>query len=202
MSGSENIALRWRGRWGDSIPDNNQPTHKSEHVQREDAMADPAFTEEAAQQINAIDGMNAELTAVEQARDTAQATVRSLKRKYEPDGGVIMDKMLQLNNDYHEVYMRVLVRAGEYLLLEIVRTVRHNGPAMHFRPPVQGKRDNMQDFGSYGVYEVYIGDGTIGHCCLLRFSENGVSMTPTYNSDGPLVIKEFTQPAAVDLTIE
>jgi hypothetical protein len=43
-----------------------------------------------------------------------------LKRKYEPDDGVIMDIMLQLTNDRGRGYMRVLVRTGEYLLLDPV----------------------------------------------------------------------------------
>ena len=34
------------------------------------------------------------------AATRAEAEVRGLKRKYEPDDGVIMDKMLQLNDDH------------------------------------------------------------------------------------------------------
>ena len=139
------------------------------------------------------------------AATRAEAEVRGIKRKYEPDDGVIMDKMLQLSDDHYRVYMRVLIRTGEYLQLEIVDHVRLNGPSMRFRPAVQGKRDNMQDFGSYGMYEVYIGDGTFGHSCLVRFDQTGVSLTPIHEpvaqGDGPLVINELTTPPAVTLAI-
>jgi hypothetical protein len=145
------------------------------------------------------------------AATRAEAEVRGIKRKYEPDDGVIMDKMLQLSDDHYRVYMRVLIRTGEYLLLEIVDNVRLSvalGPlrrTLSFRPAVQGKRDNMQDFGSYGVYEVYIGDGTFVHSCLVRFDQTGVSLTPIHEpvvqGDGPLVINELTTPPAVTLAI-
>ena len=137
--------------------------------------------------------------AMDEAIDAAaraEAEVRGLKRKYEPDDGVIMDKILQLTDDHTRFHMRVLVRAGEYLLLEILQNIRRNDPSMHFRPTVQGKRDSMQDFG-YGVHEVYIGDGTYGHACLVRFDETGVALTPIHDPvpiDGPLVIQELTTP--------
>eukprot|EP01044_Picomonas_judraskeda_P034045 COSAG03_NODE_13931_length_483_cov_5.625000_1_plen_64_part_00 len=47
------------------------------------------------------------------AATRAEAEVRGLKRKYEPDDGVIMDKMLQLSDDHNCVYMRVLIRTGD-----------------------------------------------------------------------------------------
>ena len=62
----------------------------------------------------------------------------------------------------------------------------------------------MQDFGSYGMYQVYIGDGAFGHTCLVNFDKAGVDITaihePNVQGDGPLTIEEFTQPATVTLT--
>eukprot|EP01046_Picozoa_sp_COSAG06_P051575 COSAG06_NODE_8446_length_2171_cov_43.077220_2_plen_181_part_00 len=136
---------------------------------------------------------------IEAERVAAADEVARLKRKYEPDDGIIIDKLLKLTDDHACRYMRVLVRTGEYLLLELVADVRNNGNVSNweFRPPIEGKRDNMQDFGSYGVYEVYIGDGAFGHTCLVHFDKAGVSITAIYEpeeeGEGLLVIQEFAQ---------
>ena len=150
--------------------------------------------------INTIDKLNEE-------NALALAEVARLKRKYEPDDGIIIDKLLKLTDDHACRYMRVLVRTGEYLLLELVPDVRNNGnvPNWEFRPPIEGKRDNMQDFGSYGVYEVYIGDGAFGHTCLVHFDKTGVGITaihePVMQGDGPLTIEEVTQAPTVTLAL-
>ena len=105
-----------------------------------------------------------------------------------------------------ESFMRVLVGTGEYLMLELVPDVRNNGnvPNWEFRPPVDGEHGHMQDFGSYGVYKVYISYGAFGHTCLVNFDKASVSITaihePVVQGDGPLTIEEFTQPATVTLT--
>jgi hypothetical protein len=153
---------------------------------------------ETEQTINTIDKLNKE-------NDAALAEVARLKRKYEPDDGIIIDKLLKLTDDHACRYMRVLVRTGEYLLLELVPDVRNNGnvPNWEFRPPVDGKHGHMQDFGSYGVYEVYIGGGAFGHTCLVNFDKPGVSITaihePMVQGDAPLSIEEVTQAPTVTL---
>ena len=162
---------------------------------------------ETEQTINTIDKLNEENAATEQQRDLALAEVARLKRKYEPDDGIIIDKLLKLTDDHACRYMRVLVHTGEYLLLELVVDVRNNGNVSNweFRPPIEGKRDNMQDFGSYGVYEVYIGDGAFGHTCLVHFDKTGVGITaihePVMQGDGPLTIQEVTQAPTVTLAL-
>jgi len=156
--------------------------------------------EETAHTVSVIDLLNKE-------NDAALAEVARLKNKYEPDDGIIIDKLLKLTDDHACRYMRVLVRMGEYLLLELVVDVRNNGnvPNWEFRPPIEGKRDNMQDFGSYGVYEVYIGDGAFGHTCLVHFDKTGVGITaihePVMQGDGPLTIEEVTQAPTVTLAL-
>ena len=132
-----------------------------------------------------------------QSANRAEAEATRLKRKYEPDGGVIMDMMLQLTNDHGRGYMRVLVCTGEYLLLELVPTARKVDATydLSFRPHIEGKKDNMQDFGSYGVYTVYIGDGTFGHHCIVNFDKSGVHITPIHEpvDGGPLQIENITE---------
>ena len=161
---------------------------------------------ETEQTVSVIDNLNAENAATEQQRDAAVAEVASLKRKYEPSDGIIIDKVLKLSDDHGTTYMRVLVRTGEHLLLELVPRARNNGnvPNWKFRPAVDGKHGHMQDFGSYGMYQVYIGDGTFGHTCLVNFDHSGVDITaihePVVQGDGPLTIEEFTQLATVTLT--
>ena len=140
---------------------------------------------ETEQTINVIDNLNAENAAIEQQRDAAVAEVASLKRKYEPDDGVLIDKILLLSDGhgiefmedhpgYGRQFMRVLVRTGENLLLQIVRNERDDGHMLNweFRPPVDGTRGNMQGFSSYmyGVYEIYISYGTFGHDCLVHIT--------------------------------
>ena len=56
----------------------------------------------------------------------------------------------------------------------------------------------MQDFGSYGVYEVYIGPSPIyGHTCIVKFDHTGVHITPIHEpvveGDGPLEIENITE---------
>ena len=48
----------------------------------------------------------------------AEGEAARLKRKYEPDDGVIMDIMLRLTDGHGRGYMRALVRTDEYLLLQ------------------------------------------------------------------------------------
>eukprot|EP01043_Picozoa_sp_COSAG02_P017991 COSAG02_NODE_828_length_16703_cov_298.705312_2_plen_167_part_00 len=137
------------------------------------------------------------------AANRAEAEATRLKRKYEPDDGVIMDMMLQLTNDHGRGYMRVLVRTDEYLLLELVPTARKVNATydLSFKPHIEGKKDNMQDFDSYGVYTVYIGDGTFGHHCIVNFDESGVHITPIHEPDvegnGPLEIENITETCRV-----
>jgi len=62
--------------------------------------------------ISVIDNLNAENAATEQQRDAAVAEVASLKRKYEPDDGVVIDKLLRLSDRDGTNYMRVTVHTG------------------------------------------------------------------------------------------
>ena len=164
------------------------------------------------QTVSVIDNLNAENAATEQQRDAAVAEVARMKRKHEPEDGIIIDKVLKLSDDHGTTYMRVEVSgAGEEwpngtpkhrLALKLVRESRINGNK--FLPSVEGMRSNEERFAGYGMYQVYIGDGTFGHTCLVNFDHSGVDITaihePVVQGDGPLTIEEFTQPSTVTLT--
>ena len=163
-----------------------------------------AADDQTEQYAEAMDEAITSAVRAEGERDAAQAEVGRLTRKYEPDDGILIDKLLKLTDDHSASFMRVLVRTGEYLLLELVPRVRNNGnvPNMMFRPPIEGKRDNMQEFPRYGVYEVCIGDGTFSHGCVVHFDKAGVRFSDNHEpvmNERPLTIEEFTQPATVTL---
>ena len=86
-----------------------------------------AASEQTEQYARAMDEAIASAARAEGERDVLQTEVASLKRKYEPDTGILIDKLLKLTDDHSASFMRVLVRTGEYLLLELVPSVRNNG---------------------------------------------------------------------------
>jgi hypothetical protein len=151
-------------------------------------------------------------TRAESERDAAKAALAALKRKYEPDTGVLLSKMLRLADDDSTIFLRVTVRTGGYMLLELVPRARHlpHFSSWKFFPLIEGKRDNMQDFGDYGTYEVSIGDVHSSHELLVTFSEPAtVDITVATDHDGnygvgpdEMSIEEFTTPTAVSLTID
>ena len=135
--------------------------------------------------------------AIDAARK-AEDECDTLKRKYEPDTGILLDKMLKLMDDDGMSFMRLQVHTGEYLMLTLIPRVR-NVPNWMFMPNLEGHNDNKQDFGSYGVYEICIGDGGFCHDCLVHFDSDGVRITVNHGPGGgerPLTIEEFNQPAA------
>ena len=178
-------------------------------------MSEPQVADaETEQTINVIDNLNAENAATEQQRDAALAEVACLKRKYEPDDGIIIDKLLKLTDDHNTSYMRVEVSgAGEEwpngtpmhrLALKLVPRARTNVPKYEFLPSVKGMRSYEERFSCFGTYETYIRHGTFVHTCLVHFDCSGVSITAVHEpvmGEGPLTIEELTQPATVTLLL-
>ena len=119
-------------------------------------------------------------TAMEEAIGSAtkaEAEVKRLKRKYEPDESEVrLDKILKMSDDHAVQHMRVQIFTGEYMMLTLIQSQRNNGncPDWTFRPHLTGRRDNIQDFGEYGIYQVYVGDGAFGHDLLVTFDHKGV----------------------------
>ena len=161
-----------------------------------------AAQEETEGYAEAMNEAIASATRAESERD-------ALKRKYEPDTGVLFSKMLRLVGTDSTSYMRVTVRTGGYLLLELVPRVRNNGnlPNWTFSPVIQGTRGNMQDFSDYGTYEVNVGDDGDCHDLLVTFSEPAtVELTVVTEHDGAfnagpdtMTIEEVTTRPAVTL---
>ena len=91
-----------------------------------------AAQEETEGYAEAMNEAIASATRAESERD-------ALKRKYEPDTGILLCKMLRLVGNESTSYMRVTVRTGGYLLLELVPRVRSNGnlPNPTFPPTTQ-----------------------------------------------------------------
>ena len=153
-------------------------------------------------------------TRAEDERDVAQAEVARLKRKFEPDDGILIDKLLKLTDDHGTSYMRVEVSgAGEEwpngtpmhrLALKLVPRARTN-VQYEFLPSVEGMRSYEERFSCFGTYETYIRHGPYVHTCLVNFDYSGVSITavhePVMQTDGLLTIEELTQPATVTLLL-
>ena len=141
-----------------------------------------ANDEQTPEYAEAMNEAIAAATRAEDERDAAQAEVASLKRKYEPEDGVVIDKLLKLEyDDYQERYMRVQVLTGERLRLQLVRRPRAPSMNLEFRPAVQGLRDDVTEFDVYGVYDVCIASPTDGgylaYSCVVRFDVTGVRIT-------------------------
>ena len=119
-------------------------------------------------------------TAMEEAIGSAtkaEAEVNRLKRKYEPDEPEVrLDKILKMSDDHAVQHMRVQIFTGEYMMLTLIQSQRNNGncPDWTFRPHLTGRQDNIEQFYNYGIYRVYVGDGSDGHHLLVTFDENGV----------------------------
>ncbi len=172
-------------------------------------MAAGEQTEEYAEAMNeAI----ASAARAEDERDAAQAEAARLKRMYEPDTGIMLSKILRMNDSHSTSFMRVTVRTGGYLLLELVPRARHLSRHLswQFCPSLEGKRDNLQDFSEYGTYDIAICNqiGT-SHDLLVTFSKPAsVAITVVTDHDGnfmvgedELTIEEVTTPAAVTLAM-
>jgi hypothetical protein len=171
------------------------------------AMAADEHTQEYADVMDeAIDSA----ARAEVERDAAKAEVARLKRQYEPDSGILLSKMLRLEDDNSTSFMRVTVHTGGYLLLELVPRARHlpHYPSWQFYPSLEGKRDNMQDFADYGAYDIAIGDGSC-HDLLVNFSKPAtvdITVVTTHDGnydEGPdeMTIKDITTPPAVTLAM-
>jgi hypothetical protein len=172
-----------------------------------------AADEHTAEYAEAMNEAIASATRAEDERDAAKAEVASLKRKYEPDTGILLSKMLRLEDEHSTVFLRVTVRTGEYLLLELVPRAHHlpHYPNWQFYPSLAGKRDNMQDFSEYGTYEIHIGNEHHGdqHDLLVAFGKPAtVDITVVTTHDGnygsgedEMIIEEVTTPAAVTLAM-
>ena len=131
----------------------------------------------------------------------AETETDRLKRKYEPDEPeVLMDKILQLSDDngvWNGMnFMRVQIFTGEYMQLTLIPTARSNGnvPDWTFRPHLTGCRDNMQDFGHYGIYQVYVGNCTFGHDLLVTFDHKGVRIREVNEAFERVDVSELDQP--------
>jgi len=128
-------------------------------------------------------------TAMEEAitsANKAETETDRLKRKYEPDEPeVLMDKILQLSDDNGMNFMRVQIFTGEYMQLTLIPTARSNGnvPDWTFRPHLTGFINNTIDFGHYGIWQVYFGDGIFGCWLVVTFDNKGVSIRPFVDSD-------------------
>ena len=144
-------------------------------------------------------------TAMEEAITSAtkaEGEANRLKRKYEPDESEVrLDKIIQMSDDHAVQLMRVQIFTGEYMMLTLIQSQRNNGncPDWTFRPHLTGCRDNIQDFGEYGIYRVYVGDGAFGHHLLVTFDHKGVRIREVNEafervdiSELPLDQPEFT----------
>ena len=128
-------------------------------------------------------------TAMEEAitsANKAETETDRLKRKYEPDEPkVLMDKILQLSDDNGMNFMRVQIFTGEKLELTLIPNTRKNGSILDwtFRPHLTGRRDNIECIEEFGIYRVYVGDGTFGCWLVVTFDNKGVSIRPFVDSD-------------------
>ena len=124
----------------------------------------------------------------------AETEANRLKRKYEPDESEVrLDKILQMSDDHAVQLMRVQIFTGEYMMLTLIQSQRNNGNCNDwtFRPHLTGHRDNIQDFGEYGIYQVYVGDGAFGHDLLVTFDHKGVRIRQLGENDERAVISEL-----------
>jgi hypothetical protein len=171
-------------------------------------IADP----ETEQTVNVIDRLNEENAATEQQRDAAAAEVARLKRTYEPDDGIIIDKLLKLTDFHEESFMRVTVRTGGCLSFELAKPARpllYHTPAWSFRPTLEGKCRHKHDFSGYGMHTLHLG-GSGEHNWLVTFTEPAtVEITVVTDHNGyddtvldkpSMTIEEVTQAPTVTLT--
>ena len=63
-----------------------------------------------------------------------------------------------------------------------------------FRPHLTGHRDDKQDFGEYGIYQVYVGNGAFGHELLVTFDDKGVRIQEVNEAFERVDISELDQP--------
>ena len=111
----------------------------------------------------------------------AEAEANRLKRKYEPDEPeVLMDKILQMCDDNSMFYMRVRILTGAKMTLTLIRHKRDYGdvPDYTFRPADPIWCDHQEYFKEFGMWQVYVGDGTNRHKMLVTFDHKGVRIRP------------------------
>ena len=160
-------------------------------------------TEAAEQQVAAIEGMNKELTDTEAERDAARAEAANLKRKYEPENGIIAEQMYEVTTDHCRNYMHVQILAGESLMLELLPNARSTGLYdLTFRPVMNGFKPGMLHLDEHCKVQVYIGDGTDGNSVLVHFDHDGVQFDVVDDvvTGTPLTIKEFKPHSIVTLS--
>jgi hypothetical protein len=178
MQNSQSFFFHW-AIWARSTHNNN-PTNMPGVNSKMATKPDPINDEETAETVNVIDRLNEENAACQQERDAALAEVASLKSQYEPPDGVLLTKVLRLECDYETSLMRVTVRTGGSLLLELVP---RRGRARNW---MFDGGNTSQEFEEYGHYEIYLqGDGNGEHECLVSFSKPAtVEITVITEHDG------------------
>ena len=161
-------------------------------------------TADTEQQVTAIEGMNKELADTQAERDAARAENADLKRKYEPENGVVAEQMYEVTTDHCRNYMHVQILAGESLMLELLPNARSNGnlPDLTFHPVMNGFKPGMLHLDEHCKVQVYIGDGTDGNSVLVHFDHDGVrfDVVDDVITGDPLTIKEFKPHSTVTLS--
>eukprot|EP01047_Picozoa_sp_COSAG01_P015434 COSAG01_NODE_773_length_13704_cov_9.386843_14_plen_169_part_00 len=122
------------------------------------------------------EGIDLDLVDTLLAHASVRQTVDNrLKRKYEPDEAeVLLDKILVLSNHDSVAYMRVKIFTGECMKLTLIPSTRNNGDVSDWEFEIGCTRNNVQNFGMFDIYRVYVGDGGDGHELLVTFDHKGV----------------------------
>ena len=156
-----------------------------------------AGTAAAEQQVTAIDGMNQELADTQANLDAARAEAAELKRKYEPESGVIAKQMFEVTTDHEVAFLHVMICKDERLYLELV-------------PDIGGHTDLI--FASNGTNGAHL-DGYDRRVLVFTDTSNANSVLVHFDADGvrfdvvddvvtgtPLTIKEFRPHSSVTLS--
>merc|ERR1711924_353072 len=164
--------------------------------------------QETVQQVDAIEGMNQELANTEAERDAALAKVAEFKRKYEPENGVLAEKIFKLTTDCCEGFLRVVVETNSCLSLQLSGVMHSDNPRFQFafgswhREGGVWKTKERNPFFrvtlGYGLRTVYVAaidgfDHEEGDEIVVYFDESGLHLStvndPSVSST--LTIEEF-----------
>jgi hypothetical protein len=182
---------------------NNKPSDAPAHTAKR-RRTDVEDAELTNAQVAMIDTMNEQFHAADTRADIAEAEVARLKLKYEPVGGVLMTKTMELAADHGTCHMVVTVRTGERLRLELVQRPLAGGgwaPNWRFMPSTS---DHTMDLGGYGTYDVCIGDGNFGQDVIVTFGRDDVRFVVNHepiHGEGPMTIEEFTPAPGSTVTL-
>ena len=174
--------------------------------------------QETVQQVAAIEGMNKELADTQAERDAARAEVAELKRKYEPESGVLAAQIYKLSTDCFEGFLRVVVETNLTVSLRLSRVMHSNNPRFQFafgswhrEGGVWKTRERNPFFrgeNGYGLRTVYVAaidgfDHEEGDEIVVHFDESGLQLS-TVNADpqvaSTLTIEEFQPRSTVKLS--